>query len=257
MSIVFAYLLVVITGCINPSLPVDLLMNLPTNERYDALRVRDAEPTLVVLQHGLWRSWGSLWRLQRALETQGYEVLNDSYSSTLGQIEEHAALLEERIEARLKDRQEPMPRLCFVGHSMGGLVIRSYLQRPGARKADTCVFVATPHRGAVLADLRKDGWLFKTFLGDKAALQLSPSSEFFKTLGSVPCASIATIVGSQGDEEGLNADIPGDDDGTVAVGEAHLPEETATVSIATGHTRLSMSSISIERVLYFLKHRKF
>ncbi|MFT5289677.1 MAG: pimeloyl-ACP methyl ester carboxylesterase [Planctomycetota bacterium] len=251
------YLLLVVTGCCNPSTPVDWVMNLPPNAEYDDLRVDENEPTLVILQHGIWRSSSALWRLERSLEEHGYEVLNSSYPSTRKTIEEHAALLEKHIEKRLAGREDSLPRLCFVGHSMGGLVIRSYLQRPGARRADTCVFLGTPHRGASLADAKKETWWFPLVMGDKAALQLSPSSPFYTTLGSVPCAVIGTIIGGQGDDKGLHAQIPGDDDGTVGVSEAHLPEETDSVVLKTGHTRLSFTSEPIRMVLRFLKLRAF
>ncbi len=252
-----AYVLLVVTGCCNPSTPVDWVMNLPPTAEYDDLHAAEDEPTLVILQHGIWRSSSALWRLERSLENHGYEVLNSSYPSTRKTIEEHAALLEKRIEARLAGREDNLPRLCFVGHSMGGLVIRSYLQRPDARRADTCVFLGTPHRGASLADAKKESWWFPLVMGDQAALQLSPSDPFYATLGPVPCANIGTIIGGQGDDEGLSRKIAGDDDGTVGVAEAHLPEETGSVLLKTGHTRLSFTSEPIRMVLRFLKFRAF
>ena len=256
-ALVAAYLVLVLSGCCNPSTPVDWVMNLPPNSEYEDLRAPDDEPTLVILQHGIWRSSWALWRLERSLEEHGYEVLNTSYPSTRKTIEEHAALLEKRIEARLKDRAGELPRLCFVGHSMGGLVIRSYLQRPAARKADTCVFLGTPHRGASMADAKKESWWFPLVMGGKAALQLSPSAAIYTSLGPVPCAEIGTIIGGQGDDEGLSEEIPGDDDGTVGVTEAHLQEETDSVLLKTGHTRLSFTAEPIHMVLRFLKLRAF
>ena len=250
-------LLLAAGGCANPGYAVDGLMNIGGNEQHEELELDETEPTLVVLQHGIWRSRASLWRMERALESHGYEVLNQSYPSTRGTIEEHAALLEERLEAHLATRVGPAPRLCFVGHSMGGLVINAYLQRPDARHADACVFLGTPHRGAMFTDKRKDWLLFPVVMGDQAAYQLSPSDPFYETLGPVPCPSIGTIIGGRGDDEGRNAEIPGDDDGKVSVTEAHLPEETASVQLTMGHTSLSHSCESIESVLHFLKYGSF
>ncbi len=246
-----------LTSCANISYPTDWLINLPIHERYDGLQARYAEATLVVLQHGMWRSSASLGRLQRSLESHGYEVLNTSYPSQSESIESHAERLGCALETHLRQREEPYARLCFVGHSMGGLVIRAYLAGQNVHKADTCVFIATPHRGATLADQNKDTLLFRTFMGDDAALQLCTTSQFFKRLKPLDCQAIGTIVGGAGDGAGYSANIPGDDDGIVGVTEAHLHEETNSIRIAQGHTRLTFSDESIRLVLQFLKHREF
>ena len=117
---------ILVSGCFNPSTPIDWVMNLPLNDRHDDLRAEYGVPTLVVLQHGLWRSWASLDRLQRSLEMHGYRVLNESYPSTSARIEEHAALLEEHIEERLRGRDEPMPHwLLLTGDNFIRTWVRS------------------------------------------------------------------------------------------------------------------------------------
>lgn len=255
--VVLCYLVTVAVGCMNPSLPFDLAINLPSIGHYESLEVDPERPTLVVLQHGLWRSAYSLWRLERALRDHGYEVLNPSYGSTQGMIEEHGRSLGRCLERYLAEREGPAPRLCFIGHSMGGLVIRSYLGQDAARQADLCLFIATPHRGASLVDERKDGFLFRIFMGSKAALQLSPGSEFYDSLAMLSCPEIGVILGSKGDQEGWNQDIPGDDDGTVGVSEAQLPEQTDLCALPLGHTAISYSAVAIEQALYFLGKGEF
>lgn len=255
MAALASYVVVVAAGCANPSSPVDAVMNLAPVSLDGAKRA--SEPTLVVLQHGLSRSAWSLWRLERALAAHGYEVLNESYPSTQMRIEDHADRLARALERRLADRVGPPPRLAFVGHSMGGLVIRSYLGRAGARRASACVFVATPHRGACLVTARKDRFVFGLFLGDKAALQLEPGNAFFDSLGPLPCDSVGCIYGGLGDDGGRNDDIPGDDDGTVATSEAQLHEQSDAIMLPYGHTMLSMVDATIAQVLSFLHDGAF
>lgn len=254
-AILLAYVIVVAGGCVNPTSPVDAIMNLVPTPSFPDLRAR--EPMVVVLQHGLSRSAWSMWRLERALEGHGYEVLNFSYPSTQRSIERHAERLEDELEHHLAERVGPAPRLAFVGHSMGGLVIRSYLGRERARRPDACVFIATPHRGAALVERRKDLFVFGLFLGDKSALQLELGHPFYESLGTVPCDSIGCIYGGLGDAEGRNDDVPGDDDGTVATVEAQLPEQHDAVRLPQGHTMLSMSDATIEQVLAFLHSGAF
>ena len=248
------YGLMVLGGWMNPSTPVDYVMNLGSFPRQEELRAPDDDKLrLVVLRHGLWRSAGSLWKLERALRDHGYRVLNGSYPSTTRRIEEHADALGEELGAALA---EPVDELYFVGHSMGGLVLQSYLGLADAREPVASVFLGTPHRGAMLSDLRRDGFLFKLAMGYQSSLQLSPGHSFNEREIRVPGA-VGTIIGSAGDAEGFNEDIPGDDDGTVAVLEAHLEGEDDSVTIPVGHTRLSFDDRSIHQVLHFLKNRVF
>jgi pimeloyl-ACP methyl ester carboxylesterase len=239
----------------NPSTPSDWVLNLPGVEHEPALAAE--VPTLVVLEHGLWRSAASLGRLERGLADHGYDVLNVSYSSTSARIEQHAEQLARELQRRLRECPYPPARIAFVGHSMGGLVIRSYLQRPDAVIPWATVFIATPHRGAILAERRRSTMLFSVLMGDRSALQLAPDDPFWATLGAVRCPRIGVILGARGDAEGWNDDIPGDDDGTVGVDEARLEEATDTIALRVGHTRIGFAAETVHQVLAFLRTGAF
>jgi pimeloyl-ACP methyl ester carboxylesterase len=242
-------------GAYNLSGPVDWLMNRGSFPRAPELALGRGR-TLVVLQHGLWRDAMSLDRLERALRAHGYETLNPSYPSTNGTIEQHAARLRAAIDDwRAKDAG-PAPGFAFVGHSMGGLVIRCYLQQPGAVQASACVFLGTPHQGAALVDRRKDLWLFTPLMGDEAVLQMRPQDPLILSLAA-PACPFGNVVGARGDPQGWNAAVPGDDDGTVAVAEARLAGETDAIELTIGHTRLSFDDLAIRQVLCFLRHHRF
>lgn len=242
-------------GCMNPSMPVDYLMNLGCAPVDPGLCVDPAVPRLVVLQHGLWRSSAAFYKLERSLRASGYQVLNTSYPSTRATIERHAERLAQNLETWLAAHAEPR-EIWFVGHSMGGMVIEAYLRRADARPATGCVFLGVPHRGAVYADPRADGWLFKLLLGTQASRQLVTTDPLhqqpLRNLGVV-----GNIIGSRGDARGYKSDIPGDDDTRVGVAEAHLPMERDAVLLRMGHTRLTLADASLRQVLFFLKHRRF
>lgn len=255
--LIVVYFTPVLSGCMNLSTPVDYLMNLGTfSHTPELVAPADGVRRLVVLRHGIWRSAGSLWKLERALRDHGYETLNHSYPSTSGKIEDHARLLARDLEAVLAEPDDRPLELCFVGHSLGGLQIRHYLSSPGALRPNLCVFIATPHRGAALTDKRKNWMLFEFFLGKEAALQLSPSDPFYAGLQRLDC-DCGVIYGGLGDGVGSNDDIPGDDDGTVGVDEAQLPEAKDRIRLMLGHTGISFADESVRQVLEFLKHRRF
>lgn len=234
------------------SWPFDVVVNLGATVDVPELHVpADGRRRVVVLQHGMWRTPASLGRLARSLRAAGYEVHNCGYPSTVATIQDHAARLFDEVEACYATG--PVDELAFVGHSMGGVVIEEYLRRSDARPPAACVYLATPHRGAILADLRKHWWLFRLAMGTKAAMQLSPGDAIYAR--PVPLADVSgTIVGDLG--EG-NASIPGHDDGTVAVAEAELPGAAATVTLPVGHTGITTDPRVIEQVLHFLRHRGF
>ncbi|MGA0868468.1 MAG: hypothetical protein ACO3UM_06020, partial [Planctomycetota bacterium] len=62
------------------------------------------------------------------------------------------------------------------------------------------------------------------------------------------------IRGGLGDGDGFHAGIPGDDDGTVGVDEADLPEADAVHTLPIGHTRLSLAEDVIRAVLTELRN---
>jgi triacylglycerol lipase len=213
--------------------------------------VAAAGPRVVVLQHGLLRTPWSLQRLARCLRQHGYEVLDPGYPSTDGRIEAHAERLAQAIAAR--QRQGPVQEWSFVGHSMGGLVIQQYLRRVDHVLPAACVYLGTPHRGAILADLRRHWFLCRWTMGDGAAEQLSPRD----LLHRLPIPYLdrsGAVVGDRGDG---NPAIPGPDDGTVAVAEATLPGALAVTTLPVGHTALTTAVASQKAVLQFLRHRTF
>jgi triacylglycerol lipase len=234
--------------------PFDVLINL--GGAVDAPELRapaDGLHRVVVLQHGLFRTHASLGRLARTLEQHGYEVLNPGYASTNDTIDAHAERLAVAVRARVADGARPVHEWCFVGHSMGGLVIQQYLRRPDAVQPRACVYLGTPHRGAVLADLRKHWFVFRLAMGSTAALQLSPGDPFHER--PIPFLERSgAIVGDAGDR---NPSIPGDDDGTVGVTEASVPGMAGVVRVPFGHTRMTVAPDALRQVLHFLAKGTF
>ncbi len=232
--------------------PFDVAINLGgVVDHPDLHAPTDGKRRVVVLQHGLWRTSAALGRLARTLAAHGYEVHNPGYPSTAGRVEEFS----ERL-ARYVDRiyaAGPVDELSFVAHSLGGLVVEDYLRRPDAHAPTHCVYLGTPHRGAILADLRKHWWVFRFAMGTGAALQLSPGDPLHRL--PIPFAERSgAIVGDLGDGNGA---IPGHDDGTVAVAEATLAGAADVVVLPVGHTRIVLAAAPIRAVLEFLCHGRF
>lgn len=254
--LLLGYVLLVVSGAMSASFPVDVALNLGRSQHDASLDVPAGGPArLVVLQHGFWRSSWSLWKLERALRAHGYEVLNVSYPSRSGTLQEHARALGERLSAELAARPSP-PQVFFVGHSMGGLVIRHYLSQAGAAAPAGVVFLGTPQRGAALARAHYASWLPRLLIGSRAGKQLIPEDPFYAELRPLRGA-VGTIIGSAGTADGYRAQILGDDDGRVGIDEARLPEATDSIVLRVGHTSLCTRDDVIAQVVHFLGRGRF
>jgi pimeloyl-ACP methyl ester carboxylesterase len=104
-------------------------------------RARDQRT--VVLVHGYLANRSTLFPLAAALRLRGVkQILQFNYDSRAG-VERGALALREFLRRHVRGG-----RIDLVGHSLGGLVARVYVQQlGGSRRVDRCVTLATPHRG--------------------------------------------------------------------------------------------------------------
>jgi hypothetical protein len=233
--------------------PFDVVVNLAPAPDLPDLRAPAAEgPHVVVLQHGLFRTAASLGRLERALAAHGYEVLNPGYASTRGPVAAHAEALAAAVAARAA--RGPVAAWSFVGHSLGGLVVTEYLRRADSVRPRAVVTIGAPLAGAVLADLRKNWFVFRLAMGSAAAYELSPGDPLHRR--PLPyCEAFGAIAG-QIAGAGHPA-IPGPDDGTVGVAEALPAAAAARTIVPVGHTWLPSAAPVIGAVLHFLARGNF
>ena len=237
-----------------PSAPFDVAWNLGEVAVDPALCASSSDgPTVVVLQHGLWRSPWALWRLERALRAHGYETLNLGYPSTSTTIQDAAESLARELDA-MRARLGNGARVAFVGHSMGGLVAQETMRRRPLLDPFACVYIAVPHRGAALCDLRKRWWIFPYLMGRGAAMQLSPG-DAIHAQPILHQGRSGVIVGHI--EPGNRSLVGGPNDGTVTAAEATLEGAADRVMLPLGHTKIASSDETIRCVLAFLKNGRF
>lgn len=103
---------------------------------------------VVILVHGYTCNEGAWWWWSPYLQRRGFRVETLTLEPMFGDIEGYVGLLGERVAVH---RTRGDVRVCLVGHSMGGLVIRAYLSRYGWDGIDRAVSLGTPHQGSRLA----------------------------------------------------------------------------------------------------------
>jgi triacylglycerol lipase len=126
----------------------------------------------IVLVHGWVHNRSAFIGMTRALRRAGFHHIHGlNYNPMRHTIEEIAAMLATEVDRVLA--VTGAPRCMIVGHSMGGIVSRYYVQvLGGQRNVDTVVTMGSPHRGTVFAHIA---------LGP-AARQLRPHSHLLRTL---------------------------------------------------------------------------
>lgn len=139
------------------------------------LRTDPEGGTPVILLHGLFQS-RACWTWTRfRLRQFGYRNVHAIALPPWEDIE----TLTERVATTVDELRHALgvEKVMLVGHSMGGIVARHYLQRRGgAPKVAACVLLAVPHGGSKLVP----------FALSPLGKLVMPGSEYLQDLGSEP-----------------------------------------------------------------------
>ena len=134
--------------------------------------VKSYSGKVVILLHGMCRTWQSMKSLEEYLESQGYTVINFRYASTRQQVGEHARYLK-RVIGELSPN---VTEINFVGHSLGNIVVRHYLgdcAKSRELNLDSrikrMVMIGPPNQGSRMARMLKDSVTFKLVAGASGA----------------------------------------------------------------------------------------
>lgn len=191
---------------------------------------------LVVLVHGMGRSPASMWLLGRRLEADGYRVVSFGYRSTRGTV----AGLGARLGRRAAERSGGAPRVHFVGHSLGTVIIRSMLTQAPPERVGRVVMMAPPNQGAASAD--------------RWAPVLGGVMPPIRELRTTPQSPARTLALPEGVEVGI---IAGSRDRKVRVGETRLDGARDHVVIPSFHSWMMNRSDVHRLIATFLRHGRF
>ncbi len=217
----------------------------------EAGRSRPDPRESVVLVHGLGRTEHSMIVLAQRLRWAGYDVATMSYDSRSASLSEHVGDLDAAVALCCREAHQ----IHFVGHSLGGIVIRRYLAEMPPATLGRVVLMAPPNRGSELAE-----WLLDFPLGARAlgpaGRALGPDSMDLPEKLAPPAYPMGIIAGNRSVNPIGSAMIPGPDDGIVAVDRARIAD-VPTVVLPRSHTFIMNSRHAADATIHFLRTGTF
>ena len=216
-----------------------------------------AEPSprdRVVLLHGLGRTSLSMKRIEHDLQRRGYEVVNIDYPSKRLSVPQ---LADDYLPAALAERpRTPGTRVHFVTHSLGGIVLRSYLERHPFPDLGRVVMLAPPNQGSEVADALRRIRPLRWFLGP-AFLQLGTTAQDVpRQLGPVRF-ELGVIAGDRTLNPLFSRLLPGPDDGKVSVASTRVEGLKDFLILHTSHTWMMWRRPTLDQIAHFLAEGQF
>jgi pimeloyl-ACP methyl ester carboxylesterase len=201
----------------------------------------------VVLLHGIVRSSKAMSRVAERLEADGYLVVPFDYPSTREGLAGSARYLHQVVQSL-----DGVEAVSFVGHSMGGLVVRKWMADYGDARIGRFVMLGTPNHGAELADRLRGLAIYRLILGAGGQDLVSGDAGEIAKL-PIPETSFAVIAGARGDGEGFNPWVAGDDDGVVSLESARLDGAEAYLEVPVLHSFLPFDRRVVDAVSLYMR----
>ncbi len=208
----------------------------------------------VILLHGLCRTSRSMVKMERALTDAGYKVRNVDYPSRTAPIEK---LADDTIGKAVADcENDGATKIDFVTHSLGGILVRSYLARHTIPNLGRVVMLAPPNQGSEVVD--KLGWLFLfKWINGPAGNELGTDTNSTPNKLGAANFPVGIIAGDRSINWINSLLIPSRDDGKVSVERTKLAGMSDHIVIHATHPFIMKNREAIRQTIQFLRAGNF
>ena len=207
----------------------------------------------VVVVHGLGRTPASMALLAARLEDAGYRVINFGYPSRAEPIEELAARLDDELRRCCAGHEA---EVHFVTHSMGGVLVRSFLAARPEPHEGRVVMLSPPSQGSEIVDAFSATPRLLAVLGPAGARLGTDSTGIARELPPVSF-DLGIITGNASLNPIGSWLIPGPDDGKVGVRRAMVEGADDFLVVPSSHTFIMNDPDVAEQTVNFLKSGAF
>jgi pimeloyl-ACP methyl ester carboxylesterase len=203
----------------------------------------------VIILHGIFRTHRSMRGLAGFLEKSGFRILNLDYPSTKHSIETLADVIQHDIT---QFASQISGQLHFVGYSMGGLLIRAYLNKYRPEKLSRVVMIGTPNQGSEVADFLQAIKLYRWLYGPAGQQLITKQDNFLRHFGKVDY-ELGIIAGNKPIDPISSCIIRKPNDGKVSIESTKLDGVKEHIILPCSHTFFPSNREMWAQVLHFLK----
>jgi triacylglycerol lipase len=192
--------------------------------------------------------------LEQHLKRLGYSTINLAYPSTTKTIE---TIAETHLARAVQGCEAQRARkIHFVGHSLGGLIVRQYLQIHSVPAGSRLVMLSPPNQGSELVDLLMQVPLYRWITGP-AGQEIGRGPESVVNRLKPVGIDVGVIAGNLSINLVFSAFMDGPDDGMVSVKSTMLPEMRDFIIVPNTHTFIMRDPLVMKQVAHFLQHGRF
>jgi triacylglycerol lipase len=207
-------------------------------------------PEEVILLHGLCRTSRSMAKMERALTDAGYRVQNVSYPSRTAAVQQ---LADDAIGRAVNEcHRDGATNINFVTHSLGGILVRSYLARHSLPELGRVVMLAPPNQGSEVVDKLGGLFLFR-WINGPAGKELGTGTNSTPNQLGPATYPVGIIAGDRSINWINSLLISGRDDGKVSVERTKLAGMRDHVVIHTAHPFIMRNREVIRQTIQFLR----
>lgn len=208
----------------------------------------------VVLVHGLWRSGWAMRSIANDLNDFAYQTVSISYPSTSMSIPDIAeSFLPPAIE---ECKQGGAEQIHFVSHSMGGIVVRQYLQNNHLPLGSKVVMLSPPNQGSELSEKFGDASWYQHIVGPAGASLSKKEGGIISRMKAIK-EPVGIIAAYRDWSLFPSTWLPKPNDGTVSVESMKLAEMDDFVLINSGHMTMRFNDDTHQQIRYFLSRGEF
>ena len=214
-----------------------------------------AAPECVILLHALARTTYSMSSMTTYLQKSNYIVINQAYPTTRKSIN---AMANEDVPSMVSQCQQYKPRkIHFVTHSIGGIVLRAYLQNNKLSNVGRIVMLAPPNHGSRLADVFHRNLLFKIITGPAGQELTTHQSSTPNSLDQEIKYDVGIIAGNFSFNPLMKFFFHDDNDGKVAVSSARIRGMKDFIVLPVSHTFMMSNVLVLKETLHFIQYGAF